>query len=627
LKPSALERTHKQMNIAQLFDEQAARTPNAIAAVSGDQRLTYSGLAARTNQLARYLQSVGVGRETLVGLAVDRSVGMLVAMLAILKSGGAYVPIDPSYPSARIALMIEDSQLEFLVTTERVLQGLPPHGARIISLDEAARKIASQNPATVPCPATENNLAYVIYTSGSTGRPKGVMVEHRNVINFFAGMDDAIGCDPGIWLAVTSISFDISVLELLWTLTRGFQVVIHGQESSDGIPAEILRHGITHLQSTPSLFRAHLSDPQSSEALGKLKVLLLGGEALPTSLVRSLRQAFSGELYNMYGPTETAIWSTVYAVREQRRTTPIGKPILNTQVYTLDAQLCPVPAGEAGGLFIGGAGVVRGYLNHPDLTAERFVADPFCPGGRLYRTGDYARFLPDGNLEFLGRADLQVKIRGFRVELGEIETTLERQSGVRQAVVVARGDAQGDKILIAYLVARPGESFTPESLRRALEATLPDALVPSHFIFVKKLPLTANGKVDRKALAETPIASDGSLLDGPQGEFEVFLASLWSELLGVKRISRHDNFFNLGGHSLAALKMTFRIQQMFNVDLPLRTFVQIPVLREQAAKLEELLLEQADPELLDGLIADAERNPQTTSAHGNRREPSIPRTN
>ncbi len=607
------------MNITQLFEEQAARTPDAIAAVSGDQRLTYRELDARTSQLARFLQSAGVGRETLVGLAANRSIEMLVAMLAILKSGGAYVPIDPSYPKARIALMIEDSRLEFLIATERVREGLPSHAARLISLDGAAKEISAQSNAPVSCPATENNLAYVIYTSGSTGKPKGVMVEHRNVINFFAGMDQAIGCDPGIWLAVTSISFDISVLELLWTLTRGFQVVIHGEESSDAIPAEILRHGITHLQLTPSLFRAHLSDAQSSHALGKLKKLLLGGEALPASLVRSLRQAFHGELYNMYGPTETAIWSTVYPVaygaHDQGKNTPIGKAILNTQVYVLDAQLRPVPAGEVGELFIGGAGVVRGYLSRPDLTSERFIASPFCPGGRLYRTGDFASFLPDGSLEFLGRADLQVKIRGFRVELGEIETTLEGQSGVRQAVVVAREDAHGDKILIAYVIPKPGEVLTPDSLRGTLEATLPDTLVPSHFVILKSLPLTANGKVDRKTLAETPISSDGSLLDGPKGEFEVFLASIWSELLGVKQISRHDNFFNLGGHSLAALKMTFRIQQMFNVDLPLRTFVQIPVLSAQAAKLEQLLLEQADPELLDAMISDVER------------EPSAPRTN
>jgi amino acid adenylation domain-containing protein len=615
------------MNITRLFEEQAARTPSAIAAVCGNQRLTYCELDARTNQLARYLQSVGVGRETLVGLALDRSIEMLVAMLAILKSGGAYVPIDPGYPHARIALMIEDAQLGFLIATERVRASLPTHAARVISLDEDANQISAQSTAPVACPATENNLAYVIYTSGSTGKPKGVMVEHHNVVNFFEGMDKAIGCEPGVWLAVTSISFDISVLELLWTLTRGFQVVIHGEGSSESIPAEILRYGVTHLQSTPSLFRAHLSDAQAVAALGKLKKLFLGGETLPASLVRSLRPTFGGELYNMYGPTETAIWSTVYPVRDQRKSAPIGKPILNTLVYILDARFRSVRAGEVGELFIGGPGVARGYLNHPDLTVERFIRDPFNSGGRLYRTGDFVRLLPDGNLEFTGRTDLQTKIRGFRVELGEIETSLERQPGVQQAVVVARDDAQSDKILIAYVIPKRGQALTPESLRGALEATLPDAMVPSHFVLLQTLPLTANGKVDRKALAETPIASDGSLLDGPQGEFEEFLAKIWSELLGVKQVSRHDNFFNLGGHSLAALKLTFRIQQMFDVDLPLRTFVQIPVLRDQAAKLEELLLEQADPALLDGLISDVAGNPETPSTPGNRRGPSFPRTN
>src|SRR6202140_4334430 len=429
---------------------------------------------------------------------------MVVGMLGVLKAGGAYVPIDPSYPSARIALVIEDSHLGFILTTEQIRTALPASPARIISLDGDAEAIGARSPASVPSSATENNLAYVIYTSGSTGKPKGVMVEHRNVVNFFAGMDQIIGVESGVWLAVTSISFDISALELLWTLTRGFKVVIHGEGNSDKIPAEIVGHGVTHLQLTPSLLRALTSDPPSLEAVGKLKKILIGGEALPASLVASLRQSFTGEIYNMYGPTKTGIWSTVYRVQEQRSSIPIGKPIVNTQVYVLDSQLQLVPPGGIGNLLIGGDGVVRGYLNRPDLTAERFVSNPFRPESRLYRTGDLARFLADGNLEFMGRADFQVKIRGFRIELGEIEATLEQQPGVEQAIVVAREELQADKILAAYVVPKAGESVSAAVLRRALEAALPNYIVPSHFVLLQSLPLTANGNLDRNPQPPLP---------------------------------------------------------------------------------------------------------------------------
>jgi len=592
--------------IARLFEEQVARTPNAIAVVSGDRTLTYCELDSRSNRLAHYLQSEGVGPEKLVGLAIDRSDEMLTAMLAILKAGGAYVPIDPSYPSARVALVIEDSKLGFLLTTEQNRATLADSPARIISLDGEAGAIAAQSPAAINSSANEKNLAYVIYTSGSTGKPKGVMVEHRNVINFFAGMDRIIGDEPGIWLAVTSISFDISVLELLWTLTRGFQVVIHAEGNSDKIPAEIMRHRATHLQMTPSLLRALASDPQSLEALSHLKKIFVGGEALPASLVTSLRQSFTGEIYNMYGPTETAIWSTVYRVQGQQSNIPIGKPIVNTQVYVLDSGNQPVPTGEIGNLLIGGDGVVRGYLNRPELTAERFINDFFQKAGRLYRTGDLARFLPDGNLEFLGRADFQVKIRGFRIELGEIETSMELHPGVKQAVVVAREDQQSDKILVAFIVAKPGNSVNLDSLRGALEASLPSYMVPTHIVPLETLPLTANGKIDRNALPDVPLQANRSTEAGeePRGEFEMVLAKAWAEALGLKQVCRNDNFFHLGGHSLAALKIAFKSQQELHVDFPLQMFVDHPVLSDQARRLEEMVLEQADATMLEKLVAE-----------------------
>ncbi len=605
-----------ERTISRLFQDQAARTPDAIAVVSGNERLTYRELDARSTRLARYLQSAGVGLETLVGLAVDRSCEMLTAMLAIMKAGGAYVPVDPSYPSARIALMIEDSHLGFLLTSERIRAALPASHARILSLDGDAGAIAAQSSAPMDPPASESNLAYVIYTSGSTGRPKGVMVEHRNVVNFFAGMDQVIGAEPGVWLAVTSICFDISVLELLWTVTRGFRVVIHGEGNSDKIPAEIAQHGVTHLQSTPSLLRALVCDPDSLEALGKLQKILIGGEALPASLIASLRQSFGGEIYNMYGPTETAIWSTVYRVRDQRSSIPIGKPILNTQVYVLDSGNQPVPAGEIGNLLIGGDGVVRGYLNRPDLTAERFVKDTVRNEGRLYRTGDLARFLPDGNLEFLGRADFQVKIRGFRIELGEIEATLEQQPGVEQAVVVAREDGQADKVLAAYFIAKAGASVDPDRLRSALESALPNYMVPSYLIALDSLPLTANGKIDRNALPAISIPAPDPADTGaePRGEFEQALAKAWTEALGLQKVGRHDNFFHLGGHSLAALKIAFKTQQEFHVEIPLEMFAQYPALSEQAKRLEEIVVEQADDTVLESLLADMIKNRGSSTA-------------
>ena len=307
--------------------------------------------------------------------------------------------------------------------------------------------------------ATGNDLAYVMYTSGSTGKPKGVMIEHHNVINFFAGMDIALGSTPGVWLAVTSICFDISVLELLWTLTRGFCVVVYRPDGSE-LPGQIRKHRVTHFQSTPSLVRAMALDPDSLTALASLKQILIGGEAFPLSLLSLLRPSYKGENHHMYGPTETTIWTTTCRVPESAEVIYIGKPILNTQVYVLDPNLKPVPAGEEGELFIGGDGVARGYLNRPELTSERFVRDPFRGEGRLYRTGDLARFLPNGSLDYLGRTDFQVKIRGFRIELGEIEAHLEQQPGVQQAVVMAHEDKGGDKLLVAYLVPQQDQSTT-----------------------------------------------------------------------------------------------------------------------------------------------------------------------
>jgi len=578
----------RESTIVQLFEQQCARTPEATAVVSAGHSLTYRELDSRSNQLARYLQRFGVQRETLVGVAVERSVEMVIALLAILKAGGAYVPIDPDYPVQRTSLMIEDSQSPVILATEFTKARLPQTKARIISIDREAGPIGKNSPDPIISAVSSRNLAYVIYTSGSTGKPKGVMIEHRNVVNFFTGMDRAIGANPGVWLAVTSISFDISVMELFWTLTRGFQVIIHGDGETQTIPAAIRDGGVSHMQCTPSLARMIAMDPEGLSSLGRLKKLLLGGEALPLHFVRQLRQVFSGDLYNMYGPTETTVWSTTYQIPAAFGGIPIGKPIANTQVYVLDSKLEPVAAGETGELFIGGDGVVRGYWRRPELTAERFLADPSRPGNRMYRTGDIARFLPDGNLEFLGRADFQVNLRGFRIEVGEIEATLESQEGVHLAVVVAREFKPEDKRLVAYIVPKAGFHLISTRLRTMLAATLPDFMVPSSFVFLDSLPLTANGKIDRNALP-APLAtedrSSGATFDQPGNDLERVIAQVWKEALGVGQVGVNENLFDLGAHSLMVAEVHGQLQQALGRELSLVDLFQYPTIMALASHL------------------------------------------
>jgi amino acid adenylation domain-containing protein len=577
----------RENTIAQLFEQQVARTPDAVAVVSAGRSLTYRELDQRSNQLARHLQQLGVRPDRLVGIAVERSVEMMVGLLAILKAGGAYVPMDPSYPVQRIALMIEDSEAQVILATESTRSRLGKSARRVVSIDRDAEAIAGNGTHPVSSAASGQNLAYVIYTSGSTGKPKGVMIEHRNAVNFFTGMDRAIGSDPGVWLAVTSISFDISVLELFWTLTRGFQVIIHGDEGTQTIPGEIRNYGVTHMQSTPSLARMVAVNPDGLAALGRLKKLFLGGEALPPSLIRQLRQEFRGEMHNMYGPTETTIWSTTFPITGDSDSISIGKPIANTQVYVLDSELRPVAAGEAGDLYIGGDGVVRGYWRRPDLTAERFLSDPFRPGNRVYCTGDIARFLPDGNLEFLGRADFQVKLRGFRIEIGEIEAALEHQAGVGQAAVVAREFKPEDKRLVAYVVPKPGTELEIADLRAALAATLPEYMVPSNFVFLDSLPLTANGKIDRSALPNLSTLENesGTAPEPPRNELERVIAEAWKDALGVDRVGLNENFFDLGAHSLMVAEVHIQLQQLLGRELSLVDLFQFPTVTALAKHL------------------------------------------
>ena len=584
----------RSSTIAELFAAQAARTPDAVAVIAQGRTLTYRELDESANRLARRLQNLGVKPDTLVGVAMGRSETLVVSLLGILKAGGAYVPLDPTYPPDRLSLVIEDSQMPVLLTTAASRAHLPPAAAGLTILDAEDTDLERESAKAVVSQATPTNFAYVIYTSGSTGKPKGVMVENRNVVNFFTGMDRAIGCAPGVWLAITSVSFDISVLELLWTLTRGCTVVVHGDEGSANIADEITRYRVTHLQMTPSLARMLTLDPRAYSALGSLKQMLLGGEAVPAALIHHLRQVFKGEIHNMYGPTETTIWSTTCRVEDRDTSVSIGRPIANTQIYILDPDFNPVPVGEIGELFISGDGLARGYWRRPELTAERFMTIPGLGPDRIYRTGDLARFLPDGNIHFLGRADYQIKLRGHRIEPGEIESVLEKFPGVRQAAVVLREDREGDKRLVAYLVAETAGSAAAlraaGDLRAAAGAKLPDFMVPSAFVFLNELPLTGNGKIDRKALLTLPppnlafaAASHGA---EPSSETERVVARAWQLALGIPSVGLNDNFFDLGAHSLTVSEAHAKLEEVLGREIALLDLFQFTTVSALAAHLD-----------------------------------------
>ncbi len=580
-------RSLREATIAELFLQQASRTPDAVALIAQDRRLTYRALDEESGRLAAHLLDLGAEPETLIGVAMERTELLVIALLAVLKAGYAYVPLDPSYPKDRLSWIIQDSTMPLLLTTASTWGKLPPEAANCKVIEVESLVDSAADAQSVATRGKGEGLAYAIYTSGSTGKPKGVMVEHRNVVNFFNGMDLAIGSDPGTWLAVTSTSFDISVLELFWTLTRGFTVVLHGEEGS--VADEIERCGVTHMQMTPSLARMLTFDARAFAALGSLKQILLGGEAVPAALVRHLRQVFHGELYNMYGPTETTIWSTVGRIEDVDVTVPIGRPILNTQVFLLDSEQKPVAEGEIGELCIGGDGVARGYWNRPDLTAERFVSILSLGGARLYRTGDLARFLPDGTIDFLGRADYQIKLRGHRIEPGEIEAELEKCSGIHRAVVVLREDREGDQRLAAYLLADAAKGATEAELRSTLGSKLPEFMVPSSFMFLRELPLTDNGKIDRKALLKIPLPSVSPAMEnvnaGPTTEIERTIARLWQEALGIPSVGLHENFFDLGAHSLTVAEVHGRLQEALGREFDLVDLFQFSTVSTLAAHL------------------------------------------
>jgi amino acid adenylation domain-containing protein len=594
--------------VHQLIEQRASDTPDAVALVCRNEQLTYAELNGRGNQVASYLIKLGAGPEKLVSVCLERSLEMVVCLLGILKSGAAYVPLDPGYPAERLAWMLKDARAEVLLYRGSLVPTLSGIGTRAVALDTCWPLMRAEPMGNMDCGVTPSHLAYVIYTSGSTGKPKGVMIEHGNVASFFEAMNARVPHSAGrVWLAVTSPSFDISVLELFWTLSRGFKVALYaGDETSSrpsaedySIAALIERHGVTHLQCTPSMASMLLLDKRTREALGQLSVLLVGGEMFPVTLAEQLREVVKGTILNMYGPTETTVWSTVYEVGSGALGSRIavGTPIAKTQTYIADDDLRPVPAGVVGELLIGGPGVGRGYLRREEITAERFIANPFPADGaaRLYRTGDLARYLPDGNIELLGRMDQQVKIRGHRVELGEIEFVLNEHSAVRESVVLMREAAGGDKVLVAYIIPRDGQTTERQELRRHVQKKLPGYMVPSHFMFMTAFPQTPNRKIDRNAFPPPDEEPACSLNDAeqPATDTEEKLAAIWKELLGIERLGRHENFFRAGGHSMLAMQLVSRVRKRLNADLVLKNVFEQQTLAGMAELIEALLWQKS----------------------------------
>ena len=566
-----------------LFEAQVARTPEAVATVFMAQQLTYRELNARANQLAHHLRGLGVGPDARVAVAMERSSELVVALLGILKAGGAYVPLDPSHPAQRLAFMLEDTQATVLLTQQRLLGQMPPHSCRTLCLDADWATIATQPNTNPVCTATAADLAYVMYTSGSTGLPKGVMVEHRGVCNHLVGLAAPYRLDATDCILQTSaISFDQSVWQIFVPLMVGSRLVLPepgAHRSPEAIVDHIRRHDVTILRTVPALLAAIVNGPGFSHC-ERLRRVFCGGESLDNELAARFSSQSDAQLIQTYGPTETTVHSIYFPYRRDggRQTIPIGRPIANTRVYVLDAHgEEPVPIGVPGELFIGGDGVARGYLGQPELTAERFVPDPFAqrPGARMYRSGDRVRYRPDGNIEFPGRLDYQLKLRGFRIEPGEIEAALARHAEVREAVVVLREDVPGDPRLVAYVVAR-GEAIAAADLRAWLAPLLPDYMLPSAFVLLATLPLTPNDKIDRKALPAPEYGNSEVEYRAPRTPMEKAIADIWTEVLNLPRVGLNDNFFELGGHSLLAVRLMNRIRHDLNIELSLRQLFETP---------------------------------------------------
>ena len=576
----------RDQSIQGLFEAQVERTPAATALACGGERLSYAELNARANRLARHLRGLGVGPEVPVGICAARTAAMVVGLLGILKAGGAYVALDPLYPRERLAFMMEDAGCPVLLTEQHLAERIPAHGARVVRLDADQELIARADDANLTSGVTPENLAYVIYTSGSTGRPKGVGITHRSAVAFSCWARASFA--PEVFagsLCLSSFCFDLSVFELFVPLHWGGTVVL--VENILQVPALAAEPEVTLVNTVPSAIGELL---RLGHVPASARTINLAGEPLPAKLVRQLYELPQVEqVFNLYGPTEDTTYSTWGLMRRGTDEPPsIGRPVHNTRAYLLDPAGQPVPVGIVGELYLGGDGLARGYLGRPELTAERFVPDPFSrePGARLYRTGDLARYLPDGEIDFLGRMDHQVKVRGYRIELGEIEAALSQHPAVRDCAVLAREDAPGDKRLVAYVVGKQGQP--PESeLRGFLKERLLDHMLPSSFVLLDELPLTPNGKINRRALPAPEEVARPAAEDyvAPRTPVEEVLAGIWREVLRVERVGAHDNFFDLGGHSLLATRVLHRVRKVFKAELPLHVVFEARTLAELAGRV------------------------------------------
>jgi amino acid adenylation domain-containing protein len=582
----------RERSVSELFESQVERTPEALAVVFGEQSVTYQELNRRANQLAWVLQKRGAGPEVLVGVCLERSVEMVVALLAILKAGGAYLPLDPAYPRERLRFMLEDSQTSVVVAEKRTRGQLPDDCGGVLWLDEEWEQIATESETNPECRSCGESLAYVMYTSGSTGEPKGVEIVHRGIVRLLFGQDFAQFGAQQVFLQAAPVSFDASTFEIWGALLHGAKCVLFPSRvpTARELHEVIKKYQVTTLWLTASLFNAVVDE--QPEVLASLRQLLIGGEALSVSHIRRARERLPDlRLINGYGPTETTTFACTFAIPKRcdaaTTTIPIGRPIANTRVYVLDRQGEPVAVGLTGELFIGGDGLGRGYRNRPQLTAQRFVEDRFSgeAGARLYRTGDLVRYRADGNLEFLGRRDRQVKIRGFRIELEEIETILRKHPEVREAVVLAREDQE--KRLVAYLVARGHEVGTSE-LRRWVKEWLPEHMVPSAFLYLERLPINANGKLDQQALPPPLRPERNELFAAAESDLEQEIAGIWKAALGLEEVGRYDNFFDLGGHSLLVAQIHAKLERVVGRSVAVVDVFRHPTISALAKHLSEI---------------------------------------
>lgn len=593
--------------IHQLFEAQVERTPDRIAVVFNNQQLTYRELNERANQLAHYLQKLGVKPEVLVGICVERSLSMAIGILAILKAGGAYLPLDPTYPSERLEFILQNTQTAVLLTQQSLLQDLPENAAKIVCLDTDWETIAPESQDNPAVAMTSANLAYIIYTSGSTGKPKGVQITHQSLVNSTQARLNYYQQPISSFLLLSSFAFDSSVAGIFWTLCSSGTLIFpqaDGEQDTSYLLNLITQNQVTHLLSLPSLYNLLLEQANQQE-LVSLQSAIVAGESCPLELViRHLEQLPQASLFNEYGPTEATVWSSVYhcCSSEIAATVSIGRPIANAQIYLLDRNLHPVPLGVAGEVYVGGDGIARGYLNRPDLTAERFIPNPFSnnqTGLRLYKTGDLARYLPDGKIEFLGRIDQQVKIRGFRIELGEIETALAQYPSIRANAVVAREGNSGQKRLVAYIVSQLGQIAPSLSdLRHFLEEKLPEYMVPSAFVRISNIPRLPNGKIDLKAL---PAPELSGTFVAPRTAVEKILAEIWAQVLRLEQVGIQDNFFELGGDSILSIQIVAKANQAGLQLTPKQVFDR-PKIVELAAVVSTVESIQAEQRLVTGEV-------------------------